>query len=67
MNAAQKYMRVMKVKKYLEAEDFYNLALALGMTDQMLEEMPVMDFMDAIKVRLSDFMREIEGEVNRDE
>lgn len=65
MNAAQKYMKVMKIKKYLEAEDFHNLALALGMTEQMLNEMPVMDFMDAIKVRLSDFMREIEGDVNQ--
>jgi hypothetical protein len=49
-----------KVNKALESNDYGQLALALGMTKSMVEEMSIQEIMDAMTVRLSDLNKELE-------
>jgi hypothetical protein len=49
-----------KVNKALESNDYGQLALALGMTKAMVEEMSIQEIMDAMTVRLADLNKELE-------
>lgn len=58
MNVADRFANAIKIKKYLEEADVSNLAKTLGMTDQMINEIPtVQEFMDILQVRLADWVK----------
>jgi len=49
-----------KVNKALESNDYGQLALALGMSKTMVEEMTLEDIFGAMTVRMADLNRELE-------
>ena len=60
MNKIELLGMLAKVNKALESNDYGQLALALGMTKSMVEEMSLQDIMEAMTVRMSDLNRELE-------
>ena len=52
--------KLAKVNAALENNDYGQLALALGMTKAMVEEMSLEDIFEAMTVRMADLNRELE-------
>ena len=60
MNKIELLSTMAKVNAALNANDYGQLALALGMTKAMVEEMTLQDIMEAMTVRMADLNRELE-------
>jgi len=60
MNKLQLISKISQVNSALNSNDYGQLAIALGMTKEMVEEMSLQDIMEAMTVRLSDLNRELE-------
>ena len=59
MNVAERFAVAIKLEKYLKEGDFPNLAKTLGMTQEMIDEIPtVQEFIDIIQVRLADWVKQ---------
>jgi hypothetical protein len=65
MNKIELLSTIAKVNKALESNDYGQLALALGMTKAMVEEMSLEDIMGAMTVRMADLNRELERVLNK--
>jgi hypothetical protein len=65
MNKIELLSTIAKVNKALDSNDYGQLALALGMTKAMVEEMSLEDIMGAMTVRLADLNRELESALNK--
>jgi|688.fasta_scaffold2619609_2 hypothetical protein len=65
MNKIELLSTIAKVNKALESNDYGQLALALGMTKAMVEEMSINDIMEAMTVRMADLNRELEKVLNK--
>lgn len=60
MNKIELLGTLAKVNKALESNDYGQLALALGMSKAMVEEMSLEDIFGAMTVRMADLNRELE-------
>lgn len=60
MNKIELLGKMAKVNKALETNDYGQLALALGLTKAMVEEMDLQDIFDAMTVRMADLNAELE-------
>ena len=60
MNKIELLGMLAKVNKALESNDYGQLALALGMSKTMVEEMTLEDIFGAMTVRMADLNRELE-------
>lgn len=60
MNKIELLGKLAKVNAALESNDYGQLALALGMTKAMVEEMSLEDIFEAMTVRMADLNRELE-------
>jgi hypothetical protein len=60
MNKIELLSTMAKVNAALNTNDYGQLALALGMTKAMVEEMTLQDIMEAMTVRMADLNRELE-------
>jgi hypothetical protein len=60
MNKLELLSAMAKVNAALNTNDYGQLALALGMTKAMVEEMTLQDIMEAMTVRMADLNRELE-------
>ena len=60
MNKIELLGKLAKVNAALENNDYGQLALALGMTKAMVEEMSLEDIFEAMTVRMADLNRELE-------
>jgi hypothetical protein len=60
MNKIELLGMLAKVNKALESNDYGQLALALGMSKAMVEEMTLEDIFGAMTVRMADLNRELE-------
>lgn len=65
MNKIKLLGTLAKVNKALENNDYGQLALALGMSEAMVEEMTLEDIFAAMTVRMADLNRELEGLLNK--
>lgn len=65
MNKIELLGMLAKVNKALESNDYGQLALALGMSKAMVEEMTLEDIFGAMAVRMADLNRELEGLFNK--
>jgi hypothetical protein len=65
MNKIELLSTIAKVNKALDSNDYGQLALALGMTKAMVEEMSINDIMEAMTVRMADLNRELEKVLNK--
>lgn len=60
MNKIELLGMLAKVNTALESNDYGQLALALGMSKAMVEEMTLEDIFGAMTVRMADLNRELE-------
>jgi hypothetical protein len=60
MNKIELLGKLAKVNAALESNDYGQLALALGLTKAMVEEMSLEDIFEAMTVRMADLNRELE-------
>lgn len=60
MNKIELLSKVAKVNTALDKNDYGELALALGLTKKMVEEMSLEDIFQAMTVRLSDLNKELD-------
>jgi len=65
MNKIELLGMLAKVNKALENNDYGQLALALGMSKAMVEEMTLEDIFGAMTVRMADLNRELERLLNK--
>lgn len=65
MNVIELLSKMSKVNSALNASDYGQLALALGMTKAMAEEMTVEEIIDAMTVRMSDLNKELERALHK--
>jgi hypothetical protein len=65
MNKIELLSQMAKVNAALSTNDYGQLALALGMTKAMVEEMSIEEIIDAMTVRLSDLNKELERAIRR--
>ena len=65
MNKLELLSAMMKVNAALNTNDYGQLALALGMTKAMVEEMSIAEIIDAMTVRLSDLNKELDRALHR--
>jgi hypothetical protein len=65
MNKIELLGMLAKVNKALESNDYGQLALALGMSKAMVEEMSLEDIFGAMTVRMADLNRELERLLNK--
>jgi hypothetical protein len=66
MNKIELLGTMAKVNAALNTNDYGQLALALGMTKAMVEEMTLQDIMEAMTVRMADLNRELEKVLNNE-
>jgi len=66
MNKIELLSTMAKVNAALSTNDYGQLALALGMTKAMVEEMTLQDIMEAMTVRMADLNRELEKVLNNE-
>jgi hypothetical protein len=66
MNKIELLSTMAKVNAALNTNDYGQLALALGMTKAMVEEMTLQDIMEAMTVRMADLNRELEKVLNNE-
>jgi hypothetical protein len=67
MNKIELLSTMAKVNAALNTNDYGQLALALGMTKAMVEEMTLQDIMEAMTVRMADLNRELEKVLNNEQ
>jgi hypothetical protein len=60
MNKLKALSMLPKVNAALNENDYGQLALALGITPAMIEEMSIQDLMEAMTVRMADLNRALE-------
>jgi hypothetical protein len=60
MNKLELFEKLFKVNTAINEKDFKQLAYALGLTDEIIKEMTILDISDAINVRLSDLNKQLE-------
>jgi hypothetical protein len=60
MNKIELLGKLAKVNAALSSNDYGQLALALGLTKAMVEEMSLEDIFEAMTVRMADLNRELE-------
>lgn len=61
-----KALRMMsRVNAALENDDYAELALALGMTPEMIEQMSIVEVFEAMTVRMSDLTKAIDKGLNK--
>jgi hypothetical protein len=65
MNRIELLSQMAKVNAALNANDYGQMALALGMTKAMVEEMSIPEIIDAMTVRLADLNKELERALRR--
>lgn len=65
MNVIELLSKMSKVNSALNSNDYGQLALALGMTKAMAEEMTVEEIIEAMTVRLSDLNKELERALHK--
>lgn len=66
MNKIELLSTMAKVNAALNTNDYGQLALALGMTKAMVEEMTLQDIMEAMTVRMADLNKELEKVLNNE-
>jgi hypothetical protein len=66
MNKLELFEKLFKVNTAINDRDYKQLAYALGLTDEIIKEMSILDISDAINVRLSDLNKQLEeSEINK--
>ena len=65
MNVIELLSKMSKVNSALNSNDYGQLALALGMTKAMAEEMTVEEIIEAMTVRLADLNKELERALHK--
>jgi len=65
MNKIELLSAMAKVNSALNTNDYGQLALALGMTKAMVEEMSIPEIIDAMTVRMSDLNKELERALHK--
>ena len=65
MNVITLLSKMSKVNSALNANDYGQLALALGISKAMAEEMTVEEIIEAMTVRLSDLNKELERALHK--
>lgn len=65
MNRLELLSAMAKVNAALSTNDYGQLALALGMTKAMAEEMTIEEIIQAMTVRMSDLNKELERALHR--
>jgi hypothetical protein len=65
MNKIELLTKMAKVNSALSSNDYGQLALALGLTKAMVEEMSLEDIFEAMTVRMADLNRELEKVLNK--
>jgi hypothetical protein len=65
MNKLELLSAMAKVNAALNTNDYGQLALALGMTKAMAEEMTVEEIIEAMTVRLADLNKELERALHK--
>jgi hypothetical protein len=60
MNKLELFEKLFKVNTAINDQDYKQLAYALGLTDEIIKEMTILDISDAINVRLSDLNKQLE-------
>jgi len=65
MNKIDLLSAMAKVNAALNTNDYGQLALALGMTKAMVEEMSIEEIIDAMTVRMADLNKELERALHR--
>jgi hypothetical protein len=66
MNKIELLSTIAKVNSALNTNDYGQLALALGMSKAMVEEMDLQDIFNAMTVRMSDLNSELEKVLNNE-
>jgi predicted amidohydrolase len=66
MNVIEILTKISKVNAALNSNDYGQLALALGMSKAMVEEMSVDEVIQAMTVRMADLNRELEKRLNHE-
>lgn len=66
MNKIELLSKMSKVNSALNSNDYGQLALALGITKAMVEEMTLQDIMEAMTVRMADLNKELEKVLNNE-
>jgi hypothetical protein len=66
MNVLDILSKISKVNQALNNNDYGQLALALGMTKEMVEEMSIDEIMQAMTVRMADLNKELEKRLNNE-
>lgn len=65
MNKIELLTKMAKVNSALNSNDYGQLALALGLTKAMVEEMSLEDIFEAMTVRMADLNKELEKVLNK--
>ena len=65
MNKLELLSKLSQVNAALKSNDYGQLALALGMSKAMVEEMDLQDIYDAMTVRMTDLNTELERVLNK--
>ena len=65
MNVIELLSKMSKVNSALNSNDYGQLALALGMTKAMAEEMTVEEIIEAMTVRMADLNKELERALHK--
>ena len=60
MDKLELFEKLFKVNTAINDRDYKQLAYALGLTDEIIKEMTILDISDAINVRLSDLNKQLE-------
>ena len=60
MNKLELFEKLFKVNNAINDRDYKQLAYALGLTDEIIKEMTILDISDAINVRLSDLTKQLD-------
>lgn len=62
MSAVERLRQMSKIQKALESEDFGELAIVLGMTDKLFDDLPMEELIQIITVRMNDILKGAKGE-----
>lgn len=66
MNKLELLNKISKVNAAINSNDYGQLALALGISKPMIEEMSLQEIMEAMTVRLSDLNKELDKRINNE-
>lgn len=62
MSAVERLRQMSKIQKALENKDFGELAIALGMTGDIFDNLPIKELIEIITVRMNDILKEAKDE-----